>query len=329
MRNDMNLATHPFGRSRLFWLASCLAAVGLIAGAVVLAAEFRGSGALPPELLQTRQKLQQQLQELAAEEGELRGRLGDPLTVDVYDRSHFLNQLLTRKGVSWTRTFADLETILPPRVLMMQVRPEVTFTNDVQLEMQVGAETWDDFIAFVSALEASDKFRQPNVRGYSPPTERTVLPISTDGGLCPATLKLSRVGGAGCAGSAQPRDRRAGGRRLRAAVLVRGGASAGLREPSSSNFASSAAGAAAPGIGGAAAHRRRVGRRRPGEETLLEKLTFDRQTVFRAAHRTGRAAKEAGVEIRQTNYQATRSPAMSATEWSRSAPTSAGSTRIS
>ncbi|MBI1357806.1 MAG: hypothetical protein GC160_26010 [Acidobacteria bacterium] len=167
----MNLASHPFGRSRLFWLLSSLAAAGLLAAGVALAMDFSGARTMPPEMLQTRQKLQEQLQQLAAEEAELRGEFNDPATVDIYDRSHFLNQLLTRKGVSWTQTFADLEAILPPRVLMMQVRPEVTFDNDVQLEMQVGAETWDDFIEFVSALEASDKFKQPNVRGYSPPND--------------------------------------------------------------------------------------------------------------------------------------------------------------
>lgn len=171
MRMEMNLASHPFGRSRLFWLLSGIFAVALLAVAADLALAFTGRSAMPPELLETQQSLQTQLAQLAAEEGELRAELGDPATVDIYDRSHFLNQLLTRKGISWTRTFADIEQVLPPRVLMMQIRPEVTFDSDVQLEMQVGAETWDDFIEFVTALEKSDKFGPPNVRGYSPPNE--------------------------------------------------------------------------------------------------------------------------------------------------------------
>lgn len=171
MRMEMNLASEPFGRSRLFWLLSGILALALLALAVDLGMAFTGTRAVPPEMLETQQRLQTQLAELAAEEGQLRAELGDPATVDIYDRSHFLNQLLTRKGISWTQTFADIEQILPPRVLMMQIRPEVTFENDVQLEMQVGAETWDDFIEFVTALEGSDKFGPPNVRGYSPPNE--------------------------------------------------------------------------------------------------------------------------------------------------------------
>lgn len=170
-RMEMNLATHPFGRSRLFWLASGVAALALAAGAVGLGMAFFGSRAVPDEMIATQQRLQAQIQQLATEEAQLRAELGDPATVDVYDRSHFLNQLLTRKGISWTRTFADIEEVLPPRVLMMQIRPEVTYDNDVQLEMQVGAETWDDFIEFVTTLEGSDRFGPPNVRGYSPPNE--------------------------------------------------------------------------------------------------------------------------------------------------------------
>ena len=168
---DMNLATHPFGRSRLFWLLAGGVAALLLAVAAGLAMEFTGSRSMPPELLQTQQSFEAQIQELAAEEAQLRAELGDPATVDIYDRSHFLNQLLTRKGISWTQTFADIEQVLPPRVLMMQIRPEVTYDSDVQLEMQVGAETWDDFIEFVTALEGSDKFGPPNVRGYSPPND--------------------------------------------------------------------------------------------------------------------------------------------------------------
>ena len=82
-----------------------------------------------------------------------------------------LNQLLTRKGISWTKTFGDLEGVLPPRVLMMQIRPEVTFDNKVRLDMQVGAEAPADFIEFLKALESSEVFGSPNVRGFNPPTD--------------------------------------------------------------------------------------------------------------------------------------------------------------
>ncbi len=171
MRIELNLATRPFGRARLFWTAS--AAVGLLLLGVTawLAWSYVDKSEMPPALVQREADLQAQLLELSREEAELRAGLGLPETIDIYDRSFFLNQLLTRKGISWTRTFADLEGVLPPRVLMMQVRPEVTIENNVRLEMQVGAETPQDFIEFLMALEGSDIFGDPDVRGYSPPND--------------------------------------------------------------------------------------------------------------------------------------------------------------
>ena len=88
------------------------------------------------------------------------------------ERSLFLNELLYRKGVSWTKTFADLELIFPPRVRVEQIRPEITPDNKVLLDMTVGAETRPDFIELLKVLEESDIFGTPDVRGSSPPTEQ-------------------------------------------------------------------------------------------------------------------------------------------------------------
>ena len=45
--------------------------------------------------------------------------------------------------------------VLPPRVQVVFVRPEVTFENSVLLDMQVGAETPADFIELLKVLEES------------------------------------------------------------------------------------------------------------------------------------------------------------------------------
>ena len=171
MRVELNLASRPFGRARLFWTAS--AAIGLLLLGLTgwQAWSYVDKSELPPALVERETELQAELVQLSREEAELRAGLGLPETIDIYDRSFFLNQLLTRKGISWTRTFADLEQVLPPRVLMMQLRPEVTIENNVRLEMQVGAETPRDFIEFLQALEGSDIFGAPDVRGYSPPND--------------------------------------------------------------------------------------------------------------------------------------------------------------
>ena len=171
MRVDLNLATKPFGRARLFWSLSGLAGAVLLLAAIGLGWTYYSKRAVSPETAQARIQIQQELSQLGAEEAQLTAELRRAETVDIYDRSFFLNQLLTRKGVSWKRTFEDVERVLPPRVLMMQIRPAVTAENNVELEMQVGAETWNDFIEFMTELESSEVFERPNVRGYNPPNE--------------------------------------------------------------------------------------------------------------------------------------------------------------
>ena len=171
MRVDLNLATRPFGRSRLFWTASAAVGAVLLLITAGLFYSYWRSGKLPPELAAKEEQLRAELTQLSNEEGQFAAALRQPATLEVYDRSYFLNQLLTRKGISWTRTFGDLEQVLPPRVLMMQIRPEVTFENKVRLEMQVGAEAPADFIEFLKALESSEVFGSPDLRGYNPPTD--------------------------------------------------------------------------------------------------------------------------------------------------------------
>ena len=171
MKVDLNLATKLFGHSRLFWLASGLGGIALILIAASLVATFVQNREPPPEIQAAETRSTAEIRRLTTEEAKLRGELRGEETINTIDRSHFLNQLLARKGISWTQTFADLEKVLPPRVLMTQIRPEVTFDNRILLEMQVGAETPNDFIEFLVALESSEVFGSPNLRGRVPPNE--------------------------------------------------------------------------------------------------------------------------------------------------------------
>ena len=171
MKTKLNLATKPFGHSRLFWLGSGVGGGALLAIAGMLVLTFIQNREAPPEIQEAEAKLSAELRGLTTEESKLLGELRADGTTDTIDRSHFLNQLLKRKGISWTKTFSALESVLPPRVLMTQIRPEVTYDNQVLLEMQVGAETPNDFVELLVALESSKVFGAPNLRGHVPPNE--------------------------------------------------------------------------------------------------------------------------------------------------------------
>ena len=90
---------------------------------------------------------------------------------EVLERSVFLNQLILRKGISWTRIFADLEKTLPPNVRITQIRPQVNANNQIFLEMTVAADSPEPMIGFVSKLEQSDVFGSASVTTYQAPSQ--------------------------------------------------------------------------------------------------------------------------------------------------------------
>lgn len=175
MQIDLNLATNPFGQRRLFWLACGTAGLVLAISAALLVVEYSQNNEVSPEVARRQVALRAELAQLTQAETKARQALQDPANAPVLERSLFLNQLLYRKGISWTRLFGDLEEILPPRVLMTGIRPEVTPDNRVRLEMQVGAETPPDFIEFLQALQESELFGPATVEAQSPPNENQPL----------------------------------------------------------------------------------------------------------------------------------------------------------
>ena len=172
MRLELNLATKPFGRRRLFWVSASSAGMMLLGIAAALVTLYVQNREPAPRFVLKEAELRSQLRALQAEEADLKRKFTEPANAEVLERSLFLNELLYRKGISWTRTFSDLELIFPPRVRVEQIRPQVTPDNDVLLEMTVGAETRPDFIDLLKVLEESEVFGTPDVRGSSPPTEQ-------------------------------------------------------------------------------------------------------------------------------------------------------------
>lgn len=175
MQVELNLATQPFGNRRLFWMVYGMAAVVLVVLAGALVFQYSRNYDAAPEVVRREAALRADLARLSSTESQLRRTLQDPANAPVLERSMFLNDLLYRKGISWTQTFADLEKVLPPRVLMMSIRPEVTVENKVRLEMQVGAETPQDFLEFMRTLESSELFGPPGMSTIAPPNENEPL----------------------------------------------------------------------------------------------------------------------------------------------------------
>lgn len=176
MKMGINLASEPFRRDRPLIAGSVAVAVmlvGLLGMLIYLAAAERARAA---EARQEIAQTEKQLQRIEAERVRLDAVLRQQQNAEVLDRSVFLNELLARKGVSWTRIFSDLEGVTPYNVRVVTVRPQINATtNELLLDMVVGAQSIESVTTFVMQLEASAVFGRTTVHTTLPPSQTEPL----------------------------------------------------------------------------------------------------------------------------------------------------------
>ena len=171
----INLASQPFRRDRPIFVASFLVGVMLVAlliALVTLAVNERGQMADTHRAIAS---LERQLRTLAAEQNAVDTVMRRAENAEVLERSLFLNTLLTRKGISWTRIFADLEKMLPHNVRIMSIQPQIYDRNQVYLTMIVGAESVEPVEQLLWNLEGSDAFGATYVHSSLPPSQTEPL----------------------------------------------------------------------------------------------------------------------------------------------------------
>ncbi len=168
----INLASEPFQRDRPMLVGlGALAAVGalLLAYQVTAIVSERGQAA---DTRRTIDRLNAQMQTVTSEQAKLNATLRLPENAEVLERSLFLNTLIERKAISWTKIFADLEKVLPYNVRLVSVRlPEVDSDNAVLLDMFVGAKEVQPVLDFLKRLEESPQFGPTSVLNSAPPSQ--------------------------------------------------------------------------------------------------------------------------------------------------------------
>jgi type IV pilus assembly protein PilN len=176
---SINLATEPFRRFRPVLVASMALALlltALLAVQIYVIWLERDEGRETALALETARS---RLNALLAEERRLNEILLLPENAAVLDRSLFLNELLARKGISWTLIFRDLEEVLPHNVKLVQIRPQIhgggQGRHEVLLEMVVASESAEPVIEMLRALEASPLFGATAVSAALPPTDTEPL----------------------------------------------------------------------------------------------------------------------------------------------------------
>jgi type IV pilus assembly protein PilN len=171
----VNLASEPFRRDRPF-LVLALAGVVLLAGLLAVQVAFGSiERAQRLELQASIDEVNRQLARLNAEDAALQATLREPANAEAIDYAIFLNQLITRKAISWTKLFGDLESVVPHNVRLVSVRPQVNQDNQIVLDMTVAAQTTEPVIDMLMKLESSPVFGATTVTSWLPPSQSEPL----------------------------------------------------------------------------------------------------------------------------------------------------------
>ncbi|HYL39480.1 MAG TPA: hypothetical protein VEV17_26420 [Bryobacteraceae bacterium] len=168
----INLASEPFRRDRPAMVA--LVALGALA-AILLGVQIMTIVSERHQAANTRltiNRLNAQLKTANADQAKLNATLRRTENAEVLERSLFLNTLIDRKAISWTRIFSDLEKVMPYNVRLVSVRlPEVDSQNTVLLDMFVGAKEVQPVLDLLKRLEASPQFGPTSVLNSAPPSQ--------------------------------------------------------------------------------------------------------------------------------------------------------------
>ena len=87
-----------------------------------------------------------------------------PQNVPVLNTAKFLNGLIARKSFSWTRVFMQLEQIMPPKLHVVSISPELqSATNTVEVHLTVAGTSREAAVELVKRLEQSPSFRNARI----------------------------------------------------------------------------------------------------------------------------------------------------------------------
>jgi type IV pilus assembly protein PilN len=172
IRVPINLASEPFRRDRAMLIGSAVLAIALVLllgaqVAAILSGRQQAAG-----LRLTIDRLNAQLHTVSSEQAQLNSTLRKPENAEVLERSLFLNTLIDRKAISWTKIFADLEKVMPYNVRLVSVRlPAVNSNNQVLLDMMVGAKDVQPILELLKHLEGAPQFGPYSVQTVTPPSQ--------------------------------------------------------------------------------------------------------------------------------------------------------------
>lgn len=175
MRLDINLATQPYEDARQFWLRW---GIGLAVAAILTLALL--SMTITGWLNARRDHkaiadLRAQIAQRDLKRQQAQAFLNLPENRTTRDESQFLNELIERKSLSWTYVLEDLEKVMPARVHLVSIHPELDEDNQLTLKLVIAGDSRDKALELARRMEDSRRFAQTYIE-----TEHAAPPQSGD-----------------------------------------------------------------------------------------------------------------------------------------------------
>lgn len=172
MRTKFNLASSPLENNRQFIVGSTALGTISLLMLTLLSIHVVHARRVNRETREDIMVLQKQIRGSQAQQERLRAVFRNPRTVEVMERSEFLNRLIEERTFPWTKMFADLERILPPGVRVISISPQMEKDDTVKVVLVIGAENDEQKDKFVQTITASPVFSNVQVTEETYPKSR-------------------------------------------------------------------------------------------------------------------------------------------------------------
>jgi Tfp pilus assembly protein PilN len=172
---DLNLSTRPFPAYRLTNIALALVLGVLAVVSILQVRGFIRYSNMAAAIRAQEQENRIEADALAETVTELESRLDRPESAAKLSEIGYLNQLILRKELSWTKLFGILEGMVPRDVHLTNLTPGLDENGQIVLSLAVRARSMADVKEFLERVEKSAVFRDLKVR-VEEKTEPTLSP---------------------------------------------------------------------------------------------------------------------------------------------------------
>ncbi len=165
MRLDINLATHRYEDAGQFWIRWG-AGLGILGIATLALIAITISGLYDARIDHKKiAELEAKIAERDHERTNAEAMLNRAENRSMRNKSQYLNELIARKAFSWTKAFEDLEKVMPPKLHVVSIAPELNEDNQLAIKMVVAGDSSERAIELARRMEGSQHFRDTRIEG--------------------------------------------------------------------------------------------------------------------------------------------------------------------